>query len=444
MPNNLDQAVSNSIAGAVSGPVDLITWLLRKTGVPIEKPVLGSDWMREKGLTKDIEQGPSQVVGETIGNLVDPFAPVAKAGKLLEAALYAGALRKDLLAHHSITNLGDMFKHGKLTSELMNPSFAITSNKIEPFESGRIVLIPREGVLDPKTANTTLFAFDGYTPRRSQALSAYEDPGYKPRNADTLSPEALAAAQHRHKKNLANKRLVDRFLPVFPKGGMSGESTGKTKMTELPRYGLGSLDPSLYTTRRDLETARNLSYGPRFQSFKHYETSPYGAERLTSGTSAYDITHDLATIASYYYGTGLTIPDILRGIASDKYGTPSERTRVRELLEAFKRTRSDYGELKQFGPLGLHPGNFGGALVNNYEKYNPVVQALRERGLPVVEVDDIRNPDSFEVARALSQNKTQTKVAVPQNAPALTSEELLKFPKGSLENTLGQALLQSQ
>ena len=72
MANDLDQSVSNAIAGGVSAPIDLIAWALRKAGVPgVEKPVLGSDWMREKGLTRTVQQGPGQVVGETIGNLLD-------------------------------------------------------------------------------------------------------------------------------------------------------------------------------------------------------------------------------------------------------------------------------------------------------------------------------------------------------------------------------------
>lgn len=82
MANDLDQSVSNAIAGGVSAPIDLIAWALRKAGVPgVEKPVLGSDWMREKGLTRPVQPGPGQVVGETIGNLLDPLSALGSASK---------------------------------------------------------------------------------------------------------------------------------------------------------------------------------------------------------------------------------------------------------------------------------------------------------------------------------------------------------------------------
>jgi hypothetical protein len=66
---NFAQSASNTVAENVSVPVDAIAWALRKTGIPVNKPVLGSDWMREKGLTKDVEQGGAQLAGETVGML---------------------------------------------------------------------------------------------------------------------------------------------------------------------------------------------------------------------------------------------------------------------------------------------------------------------------------------------------------------------------------------
>jgi hypothetical protein len=81
MASDLDQALSNAIASGVSAPVDLITWLLRKGGLPIDKPVGGSDWMREKGLTKDVAPGGAQVVGETVGSLVDPLSSLGAGAK---------------------------------------------------------------------------------------------------------------------------------------------------------------------------------------------------------------------------------------------------------------------------------------------------------------------------------------------------------------------------
>lgn len=74
------QSASNSIADTVSGPVDLIASGLRKTGVPVDKPVMGSQWMAEKGLTREVPQGIPRVVGETMGMLA-PATVAFKANK---------------------------------------------------------------------------------------------------------------------------------------------------------------------------------------------------------------------------------------------------------------------------------------------------------------------------------------------------------------------------
>lgn len=64
------QSASNSVATNVSGPVDLIGAGLNRVGVPVgSEPVGGADWMKSKGLTRDVEQGPARVLGETAGLL---------------------------------------------------------------------------------------------------------------------------------------------------------------------------------------------------------------------------------------------------------------------------------------------------------------------------------------------------------------------------------------
>jgi hypothetical protein len=67
---NLLQSTSNTLAENVSMPVDVTAWLLRKAGVPIpENPTMGSDWMRQNGLTAAVQPGPSAMAGETLGLL---------------------------------------------------------------------------------------------------------------------------------------------------------------------------------------------------------------------------------------------------------------------------------------------------------------------------------------------------------------------------------------
>jgi hypothetical protein len=67
---NLLQSTSNTLAENVSMPVDAMAWILRKAGVPIpENPTMGSDWMRQNGLTAAVQPGPSAMAGETLGLL---------------------------------------------------------------------------------------------------------------------------------------------------------------------------------------------------------------------------------------------------------------------------------------------------------------------------------------------------------------------------------------
>ena len=78
------QSASNAIAGSVSGPVDLITAALRAGGLNIERPIGGSEWMNEKGLTVPVEMGAPRIVGETLG-MAGPAVVAAKAPQIASA-----------------------------------------------------------------------------------------------------------------------------------------------------------------------------------------------------------------------------------------------------------------------------------------------------------------------------------------------------------------------
>lgn len=85
------QAASNSAASTVSGPVDLIAAGLRAGGVPVPRNAfLSSEWMAERGLTKQPQNALMRVAGETAG-LVAPTAIAAKAPQVANALLQAGA-----------------------------------------------------------------------------------------------------------------------------------------------------------------------------------------------------------------------------------------------------------------------------------------------------------------------------------------------------------------
>ena len=50
------QAASNAAASNVSGPIDLLSWALKKGGVPVgDAPMLGSEWMKRQGLMRDAD-----------------------------------------------------------------------------------------------------------------------------------------------------------------------------------------------------------------------------------------------------------------------------------------------------------------------------------------------------------------------------------------------------
>lgn len=79
---NTAQSASNTVAGGVSSPVDMMAGGLRKTGLPIpSNPVGGSEWMGQQGLTRPVPDGMAKTAGEAIGliapigasRLVKPF-----------------------------------------------------------------------------------------------------------------------------------------------------------------------------------------------------------------------------------------------------------------------------------------------------------------------------------------------------------------------------------
>lgn len=81
------QSASNAVASNVSGPVDLLSWLLRKAGAPVgDAPMGSSAWMERHGLTRPVRQGAAQVAGETMG-LLGPMAAVAKAPQIARGLL---------------------------------------------------------------------------------------------------------------------------------------------------------------------------------------------------------------------------------------------------------------------------------------------------------------------------------------------------------------------
>ena len=133
------QSASNAVAGMASFPVDAITWALRKGGVDIKNPVGGSDWMADKGLTKEVPQSAYSLAGETVGNLL-PFASgpktaaaVARAGEAAQKGTKAvGNATVDALREGTE---GYMSKAG-LKPELT--TYHGSPHKFDTFDSSKI------------------------------------------------------------------------------------------------------------------------------------------------------------------------------------------------------------------------------------------------------------------------------------------------------------------
>ena len=76
------QGASNSAASVVSAPVDGINWALGKVGVPVSnKPVGGSEWLREAGFTVEPKNQTAGLLGEAVGGVL-PIVAQAKAPQI--------------------------------------------------------------------------------------------------------------------------------------------------------------------------------------------------------------------------------------------------------------------------------------------------------------------------------------------------------------------------
>jgi hypothetical protein len=86
---SLLQGASNSAASTVSAPVDGIAWLLRQAGMNVDKPVGGSDWMAQQGLTAEPKNRMAGLLGEGLGGAA-PFVASAKAPQIARGLLNMG------------------------------------------------------------------------------------------------------------------------------------------------------------------------------------------------------------------------------------------------------------------------------------------------------------------------------------------------------------------
>ena len=84
------QGASNAAASTVTGPVDMLAWLLRKGGVDVgDAPIGGEQWMRNQGLMATPENKLAGLLGEGLG-MAAPIVGSAKAAEIAGGLLQMG------------------------------------------------------------------------------------------------------------------------------------------------------------------------------------------------------------------------------------------------------------------------------------------------------------------------------------------------------------------
>jgi hypothetical protein len=83
------QAASNTASDAVAGPIDIVSWLMKKAGIPVGDAVGGTAWQEARGLRRPVAQSAESLAGETFG-LLSPIGAAAKAPQIARGLLQAG------------------------------------------------------------------------------------------------------------------------------------------------------------------------------------------------------------------------------------------------------------------------------------------------------------------------------------------------------------------
>lgn len=134
------QSASNEAAGAVSAPVDMIAWALRKAGVPVpQNALMSSDWMKMNGLMADVPQTGASLAGQTFG-LLSPVAAAAKAPQIAKGLLQAG---DNLTAAKTV--LGPQARQRGMIPVRFVRNDAVYGNKVSFLEDGTAVVERQPG-----------------------------------------------------------------------------------------------------------------------------------------------------------------------------------------------------------------------------------------------------------------------------------------------------------
>jgi hypothetical protein len=121
------QGASNAAAGTISGPIDLLSLGLRKAGVPLPAaPFGGSQWMQDRGLTREPQNRMAGLLGESFGNVL-PIAAAAKTPQIAGGLLQMGENMRAPMPMNAATRgqAGAIVYHG-------------TPHKFDKFDASKI------------------------------------------------------------------------------------------------------------------------------------------------------------------------------------------------------------------------------------------------------------------------------------------------------------------
>lgn len=255
-----------------------------------------SDWHVKNSPLQDTGSA-KYTAGRLTGNVLPGIASLARNAPRPRQgqvnALYPGG-RDDLLLYHQSTDSG----LSKSPNEFYNLSAGITKDHVNSSFGGlAVVLNPKK--LEPRTSPTVIKNRDFYSPRwqTSKAGGAYtgvserrkrleddlkfwENPAYTSEESKLVVDSLRAELEQlsRQKQAVANSRLADKFVPVWQQGGVRAE--GNAMPDDVAFQKLGAPARKVKPVVRDDSWTMAMLASPRFQSFRHFEKSPSGANLL--------------------------------------------------------------------------------------------------------------------------------------------------------------------
>jgi hypothetical protein len=139
------QGMSNAAASNLSFPVDAITWALNKAGANIQNPVMGSDWMRQQGLTANPENKLAGMFGEAAG-MSAPFVAAQKAPQIA-AQFLQGA---ENLAAPAVLN-----KQAGVVLGRFSPKLAARASQMDNVGASPGMILQETGLVKVPTSPTS-------------------------------------------------------------------------------------------------------------------------------------------------------------------------------------------------------------------------------------------------------------------------------------------------